>query len=579
VSTPPTSDTPPLSHEFAAFAAALAGQYELEREIGRGGMGIVYLARDRRLDRRVAIKTLPPHLANDPVVRERFLREARTAAALSHPNIVPIHRADEVDGQVFFVMGFVDGDSLAQRVREQGALDPREVVRELADVADALAYAHGHRVIHRDVKAENILIDRTSGRAMVTDFGIARLAEAAPLTATGQILGSVYYLSPEQVSGDGVDARSDIYALGVVGFFALSGRFPFDAPLASAVLVAHVNKSPPPLHTVAPATPRALADIIDRCLTKDPADRFQTCDELLDALSDATPIVAREMAQRPTSVPVTATTPALVSDTEAQEILGRAADLQAMTGVQRQPAMLPNRDRTRDATRTSGYRVNELRDAAVEAGISARYVDRAMAEHGIGDAAAPPATIVDHTSRPAWNSLAGAPTRLDFEIVVEGQMPEEDFDLLVEDIRQELGEAGVLGAVGRSFSWQSHPGKRNTQISVFPRNGRTTVRVSESLRNVAGGAFGGVIGGVGGGSMGIWSGVGASLHSPGFAVTMWVGTVALSYMTARGIFGAVSRSREKKLRKLVERLAATVQESIAASRKQLAPSPIRPRIR
>jgi len=244
-SSSPVSGSPIASpgdaEAFARFAAALAGQYELEREIGRGGMGIVYLARDARLDRRVAIKTLPPHLANDTVVRERFLREARTAARLSHPNIVPIHRADEIGGHVFFVMGFVDGESLAQRIRRLGVVDPREVLRVLTDVASALAYAHGSGVIHRDVKAENILLDAKTGRAMVTDFGIARMAEAAPLTATGQLLGTVYYVSPEQVSGERVDARTDIYSLGVVGFLALSGKFPFDAALASAVLIAHLE--------------------------------------------------------------------------------------------------------------------------------------------------------------------------------------------------------------------------------------------------------------------------------------------------------------------------------------------------
>src|SRR6185503_12719020 len=149
--------------EFRRFATTLAGQYELECEIGRGGMGIVYLARDLRLDRRVAIKTLPMHLASDSVVRERFLREARTAASLSHPNIVPIHRADEIDGQVFFVMGYVEGESLSQLVRTSGPLSPRLAVAILFDVAGALGYAHAAGVVHRDVKAENILIEQATG--------------------------------------------------------------------------------------------------------------------------------------------------------------------------------------------------------------------------------------------------------------------------------------------------------------------------------------------------------------------------------------------------------------------------------
>jgi eukaryotic-like serine/threonine-protein kinase len=215
------------SGEQASITAALSGQYEIEREIGRGGMGVVYLARDLRLDRMVAVKTLPSALAGDESVRERFLREARTAARLTHPNIVPIHRADEIGGQVFFVMGFVDGDSLAAKLAD-GPLSPRESVPILRDVAVALGYAHDRGVVHRDVKTENILLDAVTRRAMVTDFGIARVAAAAPLTATGQVLGTVYYLSPEQVADENVDARSDIYSLGVVGYVMLSGRFPFD---------------------------------------------------------------------------------------------------------------------------------------------------------------------------------------------------------------------------------------------------------------------------------------------------------------------------------------------------------------
>jgi serine/threonine protein kinase len=227
------------SDELTSLTAALAGQYEVEREIGRGGMGVVYLARDLRLDRMVAIKTLPAALADDAIVRERFLREARTAARLSHPNIVPIHRADEINGQVFFVMGFIDGLSLAGKL-ESGPLSPRDAVPILRDVAAALGYAHRHGVVHRDVKTENILLDTITGRTMVTDFGIARVAAAAPLTSTGQVLGTVYYLSPEQVADTEVDARSDIYALGVVGFVMLSGQFPFDGTAASAVLISHV---------------------------------------------------------------------------------------------------------------------------------------------------------------------------------------------------------------------------------------------------------------------------------------------------------------------------------------------------
>ncbi|MDE3054748.1 MAG: serine/threonine protein kinase, partial [Gemmatimonadota bacterium] len=319
--------------EFESFARLLAGQYALEREIGRGGMGVVYLARDLKLDRPVAVKTLPPHLAGDAAVRERFLREARTAARLSHPNIVPIYRADEMDGHVFFAMGYVDGESLAERIRRDGPRDAREVLREMRDVASALGYAAARGVIHRDVKAENILVERATGAAMVTDFGIARLAEAAPLTATGQVLGTVHYMSPEQVGGEPLDGRSDLYSLGVVGFYALTGRFPFDATLASAVLVAHVTRPAPPLLTVAPGAPRALAEIVDRCLAKDAGARFQTGADLADALTRAEPEVARDAA-RAAALPAA---PMLLSETEAQAIWQRAAELQAQTGIQPRP--------------------------------------------------------------------------------------------------------------------------------------------------------------------------------------------------------------------------------------------------
>ncbi|NUQ11282.1 MAG: serine/threonine protein kinase, partial [Gemmatimonadaceae bacterium] len=316
-----------LPPDAIPLAEALRGQYDVLREVGRGGMGIVFLARDLKLERLVAIKTLPVTLASDPVIRARFLREARTAAALSHPNIVPIHRADDVDGTVFFVMGFVDGPSVAQMIRDGGPLTPRTTLSILYDVADALGYAHQSGVVHRDVKAENILLEAATSRAMVTDFGIARVAEAAPLTATGTVLGTVHYMSPEQVAGDLVDARSDVYSLGVVAFYALAGRFPFDSPTASAVLVAHVTKRAPSLLEAAPTVPRPLANLVDRCLAKDPASRLQSCQELVLELRrvEAALPEADEAAPRPVSA-------GTVSSDEAAAIWRRAAELQDMTG-------------------------------------------------------------------------------------------------------------------------------------------------------------------------------------------------------------------------------------------------------
>jgi len=282
--TPPTID--PL---FVELQGVLAGRYSLERELGRGGMGIVYLASDVGLDRPVAIKLLPPDLAERPALRERFVREARTAARLSHPNIVPIHAVEESGRLVWFVMAYVPGESLGQRLRAGGPLPPAEANRILRDIGWALGHAHAHGVVHRDVKPDNILLEAGTRRALIADFGIAApaLRQAEP---EARVMGTVAYLSPEQARGDAVDGRSDLYALGVVGYCALSSRLPYGAVTLSELIAQHLAGSPPPLATVAPHVPRALCRVVDRCLSHYPSARFQTAElfaEALDQLSVA----------------------------------------------------------------------------------------------------------------------------------------------------------------------------------------------------------------------------------------------------------------------------------------------------
>ena len=279
--------------EFLALQGALAGRYSLERELGRGGMGMVFLARDVALDRLVAIKLLPPAQAALPDLRERFLNEARTAAKLSHPNVVPIFSVEEVGAFVLFVMAYVDGETLGDRVRKRGALAPPAAARMLQEVAWALAYAHLRGVVHRDIKPDNILLERETGRALVTDFGIAFAGRPSGLTGVGEILGTAQYMSPEQACGEAVDGRSDLYSLGVVGYFALSTRHPFEAPDTPALLAMHITKPAPPLATVAPGIPGRLAQAVDRCLAKSPDDRFPTGEALAEAVA-LTMAVAKE---------------------------------------------------------------------------------------------------------------------------------------------------------------------------------------------------------------------------------------------------------------------------------------------
>jgi serine/threonine-protein kinase len=276
------------SPEFLDLQAALAGEYSLQRELGRGGMGVVYLARDVQLDRDVAIKVLPAHLARTPSARERFLREARMAAGLSHPHIVPIHRVSEAGGFVFFVMSFVEGETLGERLRTRGPLPPAEALRVLREVAWALAYAHGRGIVHRDVKPDNILLEAATGRAVVTDFGIAQGgADAVTVTDHGTIMGTAHFMSPEQAAGEPVDGRSDLYGLGVVGYLAVSGRLPFESSNLPALLLRQATEEPPSVMRAAPGLPSALGAAIDQCLARDPAGRFADGEALADALAPA----------------------------------------------------------------------------------------------------------------------------------------------------------------------------------------------------------------------------------------------------------------------------------------------------
>ena len=267
--------------------AALGDAYDIEGELGRGGMGVVYRATDRKLRRPVAIKVLPPELAFRDDIRQRFLREAQTAAQLNHPNIVPIYAVEERDGLVGFVMALVEGEPLALRLATDRRPPLADVCRILRGVADALAYAHARGIVHRDVKPDNILLDRVTGRPMVTDFGIARAAEGdARLTVTGIAVGTPAYMSPEQAMGEReVDGRSDVYSLAIVGYQMLAGELPFQATNTPAMLMKHLSDVPPPLRERRRDLPPLLAAAIERAMAKRPDDRWGDAAAFRDAIA------------------------------------------------------------------------------------------------------------------------------------------------------------------------------------------------------------------------------------------------------------------------------------------------------
>ncbi|MDH5282512.1 MAG: protein kinase [Gemmatimonadota bacterium] len=264
---------------MARLQAALGDQYRLERELGHGGMGIVFLARDLTLDRPVAVKVVHPELAAHTSITERFLAEARMIARLRHPGIIGIHTAGEVTGIFYYVMDYVAGENLRDRLQREQRLPAADVRRIVAELADALHAAGGAGLVHRDIKPENILIDRDSGRALITDFGIARIVAGGDEgfhTARGLAVGTPTYMSPEQAAGEAVDPRSDLYSLGVVAYELLAGRPPFRAKNAAALVSKHLGEQPTPVESLRPDVPLCLARAIGRALQKDPAERWQS---------------------------------------------------------------------------------------------------------------------------------------------------------------------------------------------------------------------------------------------------------------------------------------------------------------
>jgi serine/threonine protein kinase len=262
------------------------GGYRIESFIARGGMAVVYRARDTRLNRPVALKVLAPELTGNESFRKRFMRESQLAASIDHPHIIPIYRAGQFENALYLAMRFVDGTDLHGLLARTGPLDLPSAVRVFDQIGSALDVAHEHDLVHRDVKPGNVLVDEGGGPDRVhlylTDFGLTkRIASLSGLTAPGHFLGTVDYIAPEQISGRPADARTDVYALGCVLFEALTGDRPFDRETDAGVLFAHLHDRPPSVAATRPDLPRVVDRVVAKALAKEPGGRYASCHELV----------------------------------------------------------------------------------------------------------------------------------------------------------------------------------------------------------------------------------------------------------------------------------------------------------
>ena len=511
----------------AGLGTALAGRYELRRLLGRGGMASVYLAFDKKHQRQVALKVLLPGLVAHLGV-ERFLKEIAIAAHLTHPHILALYDSGEADGQLYYVMPYVDGGSLRQTLQDERRLSPERALAIATPVAGALAYAHRMGILHRDIKPENILF--SEGHPVVADFGIAKAVTSAGgvnLTRTGFPIGTPGYMSPEQAAGlTELDARSDVYSLAVVIYEMLVGELPGRWPTEDEVragkfagaIAAHRTRLAEVGGRVEAALVRGLAIRHDQ-RTASPAALIE----------DLTGPHAAVLPQR-----------RRYSEGEVQEIVKRAAEREATT-----------------PTESGAMTIGGVEALAAEVGIAPDVV-RSAAE---SLAHPTPGSIA--VGSPGVQRLIGGPTRLLFERVVPVDVPDEEFPTMVEEIRRILQNVGHVSQLGRSFTWTSAvtSTRRSLEVAVSVRGGQTRVIVQESLSNLIGGIFGGIGGGMGGGGMGPIMGTFASLHVSPLGLIAIVPLWLLTTLTvARTVYSRSSRRRAAELQQVADRLAALALE-------------------
>jgi serine/threonine protein kinase len=542
------------------LASALPERYELHTVLGRGGMATVYLAYDRKHLREVALKVLRPEIAAS-IGADRFLKEIQIVARLVHPHILTLHDSGEADGFIYYVMPCIEGGSLRQRLEKRRPLTNAgpHALAELvapevdaalaiaAPVAHALSYAHRVGVLHRDIKPENILF--AQDHAIVADFGIAKAVSSASgpnLTRTGISLGTPGYMSPEQAAGfTDVDERTDVYSLAVVVYEMLVGEIPGRWMTEESVRAGRFQDAPLKHRARLAVVGSTIEGALMRGLAVRPDQRTPTPTALIDELRGGSQAGRRRYR----------------SD-EIDEIVKRASELEASS-----------------PTSTGAMTIGGVEAIAREVGISPALVRSAAAS------LTPPASSRDVAPVPApvstpLNRLIGGPTRLRYDRVVDGELAESDYLLLVDEIRRTMQNVGQVSQLGRSFAWtmsRSGPGGRELEIAVTVRGGRTYIAVQENLNNLAGGIWGGIGGGMGGGGMGPILGilVGA-LSAPAEVIAVVVPAwLTLAYATARTSYRLSVRGRQRTLEGLADRLAGMTQELVGDRPRLANPKPVR----
>jgi serine/threonine protein kinase len=501
-----------------AFTEAVRGRYAVEREVGAGGMATVYLALDVRHNRHVAIKVLKPDLAAS-LGAERFLKEIEIAARLTHPHIIPLHDSGQASGFLYYVMPFIDGESLRARLLRETRIDTATAIAIVKDVGDALSYAHRQGILHRDIKPENILF--SEGHPMVADFGIARAvstAGGANITRTGLAIGTPGYMSPEQAAGvRELDTRTDVYSLGCVLYEMLLGEPPglwqTDRSLELGRFTDLPERHRARMQELGGSIERALV----RALAIRARDRFESVEVFLLALRPEEGAVRH------------------YSDTEVNEIVRHAAEDQLAHPTE------------------EGMSLRTVQQIADDVGISPQRVERAARRLQSREPVRHP------TPSGAADAWLGGPTLIALERVVDVEVSQSTYEDMVDEVQATISTVGQVGTLGRSLTWStahSGPGVgRAVQVRVTSRGGQTRIHIQERLGDLAGSLFGGIMGGGGGGGLGMILGIGLGALGAGPEIGLvaagWVGGL---YALTRTIYHAVSGKRRAELEGLSDRL-------------------------